>query len=235
MATILDKTKSHAWLVTNKGILALEETEEGLTPVGTGTLEQLSQFLQKTGYRSPRLPMGCIGTGYSSHNSGKIEYFIYELNSGPYALKYDDHNRHTTFEVSLPYMYFIVGLTKYKDKPIVNFSNLLGSNTPIENFDSEMYHIPIPNVDNHDGRVCWGSNPLIAKDGESASDFGVRLLKHFFDTKFNNHLWPIHDHAYRDWTDWQEKTKKNPKFMESIKLLPAPYTINQILTRYGVL
>lgn len=230
---VLDAGKEYAWLVTGKGIFALEESENGLNPIGVASLDQLSKHLQK-GYKSPKLMSGCIGTGFAALNSGPVEYYIYELPSGPYILRFDHGNKDiTTHEVSLPNMYFVVSLQRYKEKPMVHQAYLIGSPTPIKSFDDPLCVVPIPNIGGG-GSICWGTNPLAAKDGESSCDFGARLLKHFFDTKFNNHLWPVHAGLYDDWTDWEAKTKKDPQFMTKMPLRPSGYTINSLLRLMGI-
>jgi hypothetical protein len=158
--------------------------KDGVKQVRIEELQRVShdefvRLLQDNKISTPILPYGTIW--YEHNNTDKI--YVIQLPPKKRTIPYYDKY----YELGFPSMVIAV---KVSGAMIANVGQAIALR-PIDNFDTDLFRLPMPNMDNR-GFLCMGFDFDMENTHAVSEVQRVRnVIEHIETSKYNNHLLPI--------------------------------------------
>jgi len=211
------------------------------------TSDYMELLKQAGGVDTGILPFGCIylkegKLGKHSSNPGaafrlyvclerpKIRSIRFE---GYDSDEPDDKFELRTFALAMPWVVTFISFINEGLARVVMNGIMSPGGVDSRGLNTELYHLPLPNIENEDGTFCLGDLRLDSSQPHwrRAND----TLRYIDDSVWNNDLWPVWGRRVDEgestpnvlgFKDWEEKTKNRGQgFWRELRLLRTGGTL----------
>ncbi len=209
------------FVVSSQGIWAIESSgqNEGKLLGWSDPKDIVSAIQNSMPLSSGLIPPECIYFE-RRHVHGETQHkFLFQFQPGLKSIKHTNVRITTVYNLAFPFLYFVIVIRETTQGMIPHHEKcyLFCTNKPIESLDDKIFDLPINNLYQGEGRICWGDNPIKISNNETPVQIARRICDYFFELNFNNDLMPDPVEGIVSYAGWQEESLKNPSFILNLK------------------
>lgn len=226
------------YIMDSKGVILCQTDKDDnvYTVGGLPYSAFFEEFKSKIPFETPGImDKNVIKYKIGTKGPSTYHYLFYEFNPRSVGISHRgrDNDPSIMYNISLPYVVFFTVIKESNGilLPMDNHTKVFAGNKPITSITQPLCRLPLGNID-YDGRICWGTgNGIQAKTSENATIFGNRIANSFFASPFNEHLIKRDNYpqGLTSIKDWNDQTKLNPNFGQTLNYVATTYTIENIL------